>query len=83
MPPINPRPIFSKAMAKLEDARCPECGRAFDPVGAAEDYAPRIQPLHCSWCAQRVMLIREYQVWRQQDAAAARAVRQKRLHGQK
>jgi hypothetical protein len=57
-------------MSMLEASRCPECNRAFDPVAASEEYAPRIQPLHCRWCSQRLMLIREFSAWTKQDAAA-------------
>jgi hypothetical protein len=77
---INPRQILRRVVAKMEDARCPECGRAFDPVAAAEDYCPRIQPLHCRWCSDRLELISMYRAWLQQDAAlqrpAGRSLRQ-------
>jgi len=72
---IQPRPIFQQAMTMLENARCPECARAFDPVQDMEDYCPRQVPLNCSWCARRQMLIHEFRVWQQQDAMAVRAAR--------
>ncbi|WP_130617984.1 hypothetical protein [Dyella amyloliquefaciens] len=74
--PINPRPIFRQAMSMLENARCPECGRAYDADAAAEDYCPRMQPLHCSWCSTRLRMIHEFRAWQAQDAAAHRAKRQ-------
>ena len=69
---IDPRQILSRSMTMLENARCPECGRAYDPVAEAETYLPRRQPLHCSWCGMRAELVREYAAWRRQDAAATR-----------
>lgn len=70
---INPRQILRSVVAKMEDGRCPECGRAFDSAAAAEDYCPRMQPLHCRWCSERLALIRSYRAWLQQDAAIQRA----------
>jgi hypothetical protein len=70
---INPRPVFRQAIALLEDARCPECQRAYDPVAASEDYCPRMVPLHCSWCSDRLRTIREFQAWQRQDAASLRS----------
>jgi DNA-directed RNA polymerase subunit RPC12/RpoP len=64
---INPRPVFRKAISKLQDARCPECGRAFDPVQDAETYLPRKQPLNCTWCNERVSLLHEFRIWEMQD----------------
>lgn len=74
MPRIDPRPLFARFAAKLAEARCPECNRTFDPVQASEDYCPRMVPLHCSWCAQRVMDLREYEAWLRQDRAARRTL---------
>lgn len=65
-------------MAKLENARCPECGRAFDPVQDAEDYCPRMVPLNCSWCGERMLLIHEYRAWLRQDAEVRRELLLKR-----
>ena len=70
---IQPRPIFRNAMRLLQDARCPECGRAFDPVQDAEDYCPRMALLHCNWCSQRQILLHEFRAWQQQDATLARS----------
>jgi hypothetical protein len=70
---INPRPIFRRAMSMLEDARCPECSRAFDPVQDAETDCHRMVSLHCSWCAQRQILLHEFRAWQRQDYATLRA----------
>jgi len=72
---INPRPLFRRALSLLEDARCPECGRAFDPVQDAETDCRRMVPLHCSWCSSRLMLIHEYRAWQHQDASIRRMMR--------
>jgi hypothetical protein len=69
---IHPRPIFRRAMSMLEDARCPECGRAFDPVQDAETDCHRMVPLHCAWCAQRQILIQEFRAWQRQDSEVLR-----------
>jgi hypothetical protein len=69
---IDPRQILRRSLTMLGNARCPECGRAFDPVGEAETYLPRREPLHCSWCGERAELVREYAAWLRQDAAVQR-----------
>lgn len=70
---VNPRAVLRKAMSMLEDARCPECGRNYDPVQDAETYLPRRQPLGCSWCSQRLILRYEFQAWQQQESIPRRA----------
>jgi hypothetical protein len=72
MPRINPRPIFRDAIKQLENARCPECSRTYDAEEASEEYCPRIVPLNCSWCSQRLSIIRDFRLWQRQDATAAK-----------
>ena len=70
---INPRPIFRNAVTMLLDARCPECNRTFDPAQDAETDCHRMVSLHCSWCAQRQILHREFSAWQRQDVTVSRA----------
>jgi len=69
----------------LEDAKCPECGRDFDPVQDTQSYLPRRQSLGCSWCAERQILRYEFQAWQQQEsiprrnALRARAMAKRRV----
>lgn len=66
---INARAVLRQAMQMLGVAKCPECGRDYDPSALrSPTSASYSRSLNCSWCKQREMLFTAYQVWQMQDA---------------